>query len=204
MNGVKNIIFDLGGIFIQLDFQKTNEAFQQLGTKQFNHYFTQTHSNDLFAALETGILSPSEFYNEFRKETGITATDEAIAAAWNAMLINFPKERIDWLLTIKEKYNIFLYSNTNQIHYDYFMQMFQRDTGYENFNQYFIKTYYSHEIKMRKPDAEGFQLIIKEQNLHPEATLFVDDTLPNIHTAQLLGLQTIHLTAPLTVLNLPL
>ncbi|WP_298297606.1 HAD family phosphatase [Hydrotalea sp.] len=204
MNGVKNIIFDLGGIFINLDFQKTTEAFQQLGVTQLNNFFTQTHSNSLFAALETGTITTHEFYDAFRKQTGIVATNEAIALAWNAMLVNFPSDRINWLNAIKDKYNIFLYSNTNQIHYDCFIEMFQSDTGNNNFNHYFKKAYYSHEIRMRKPDADGFQFILEEQNLVPEETLFIDDTLPNIETAHSLGLQIIHLKAPLTVLDLHL
>lgn len=204
MKLVKNIIFDLGGVFINLDFQKTANAFQLLGAQQFADFFTQTYSNNLFAALETGTIATHDFYDAFRKQTGILATNKAIAHAWNAMLINFPPERIEWLDSIQNKYDVFLYSNTNQIHYDCFMEMFKRDTGKDNFNRYFKKAYYSHKIKMRKPDADGFQLILQEQNLAPEETLFIDDTLPNIQTAHSLGLQTIHLKAPLTVLDIPL
>jgi len=204
MKKVHNIIFDLGGIFINLDFQKTTQAFQQLGIQNFQQFFSQNHSNDLFIALETGKISANEFFELLRKTTGINADNQTITDAWNAMLLNFPPERIEWLNKINKQYPVYLFSNTNIIHYNCFMQLFQRDVGMQNFNEQFLKAYYSHEMGMRKPDADGFEYILQQNNLKPEETLFIDDTVANINTAKALGFQTIHLTAPQTVLDLRL
>jgi len=204
MQGVKNIIFDLGGVLFNIDFKKTEAAFVALGVENFSEMFTQHHSNDLFIQLETGAISPDEFYDAFRRETNTNLSNEQIKIAWNGMLVSFTKERIDWLRKIKDRYNIFLFSNTNQIHYDEIMALFKRDVGTDDFNELFIKPYYSHEMRLRKPYFDSFQHIIDEQKLKIEETLFIDDTIKNIESANALGLQTIHLVAPKTVLDLDL
>jgi putative hydrolase of the HAD superfamily len=204
MQKIKNIIFDLGGIFINIDFARTEKAFRELGVANFNVYFTQHHASNLFELLETGKVSTVEFCEAFRKETGINLSNDQIIQSWNALLLDFPIERIKWLDKIREKYNVYLFSNTNQIHYEAFIESFTTQTGLNHFNSYFIKAYYSHEMGLRKPYPESFQYILNEQNLVAEETLFIDDTLKNVEGAKAVGLQTIHLAPPLTVLNLPL
>ena len=149
MQQIKNIIFDLGGIFINIDFAKTEQAFTDLGITNFNDFFTQHHASELFELLETGKISPSAFCETFRLETNTQLTDDQIIHAWNALLLDFPKERISWLKQISKKYNIYLFSNTNQIHYDAFMANFTAQTGFDDFNSFFIKAYYSQEMGLR-------------------------------------------------------
>jgi glucose-1-phosphatase len=204
MENIQHIIFDLGGVFLNIDFQKTNQAFEQLGVKDFASYFNQHHSNDLFEDLETGKITNEAFYEAFRKETGTSLTDIQIRDAWNALLLDFPPERISWLEQIKNKYRIFLFSNTNQIHYDYFIADFAKTFPGKDFNSFFIKAYYSQTLGLRKPYVESYQAIIDEQKLNPAATLFIDDTEKNIVGAKAAGLQTIHLVAPQTLLDLGL
>src|SRR4029079_17462432 len=105
MQQIKNIIFDLGGIFLNIDFAKTEQSFVSLGITHFQTLYTQHHSSDLFELLETGKLSPEDFCEAFRKETNSNLTDEQITTAWNALLLDFPLERIQWLESISEKYN---------------------------------------------------------------------------------------------------
>lgn len=204
MHPIKNIIFDLGGIFMNIDFHLTEEAFKQLGVTNFSTMFTQHHANDLFENLETGKIIPEEFYEAFRQATGKPLTNTQIKNAWNALLLNFPKERISWLDNIRKKYHVYLFSNTNIIHYDAFIEIFQQNTGQPSLNQYFIKAYYSHTLGLRKPYVNAYEYILKEQNLIAAETLFIDDTYKNIEGAQEAGLQTIHLVAPRTVLDLEL
>lgn len=204
MQPIKNIIFDLGGVFLNIDFQLTNKAFKDLGVDRFETTFNQHHVNDLFELLETGKLSDNDFYDAFRKESETNLTNEQIKNAWNALLLDFPEERIQWLEEIKGKYNIYLFSNTNQIHYDQFITDFAKAFPGKDFNNYFIKAYYSQTLGLRKPYANSFQKILKEQALKPSETLFIDDTLKNIEGAQSVGLQTVHLVAPFTVLDLGL
>jgi putative hydrolase of the HAD superfamily len=204
MNKIKNIIFDLGGVFMDIDFSRTEKAFVDLGVTNFKELFTQHHASPLFEDLETGKISPEVFYAFFREQTKADLTDEQIKGAWNALLINFPPERLNWLEQIKHKYNIYLFSNTNQIHYDAFMDIFNQETGKDDFNQYFIKAYYSQTLGLRKPYKESYLKIIEEQNLIAAETLFIDDTPKNITGAKEAGLQAILLAPPLTVLDLDL
>ncbi len=201
---IKNIIFDLGGVFLNIDFQLTNKAFIDLGVNGFNEMFTQHFSNPLFELLETGKITDAEFYKAFRQESKTTLTNAQIKTAWNALLLDFPAERIDWLQQISKKYRIFLFSNTNQIHYDCFIEKFKKQYPGVDFDRLFIKAYYSQNLGLRKPYPASFQAILDEQELEVRETLFIDDTIKNVEAAQALGLQTIHLAHPLTVLDLAL
>ena len=204
MEGVKNIIFDLGGVLLNIDFSITEKAFKELGVTQFSNMFTQHHSNDLFVQLETGEISPEDFYEAFRRGTGTNLSDETIKKAWNALLLDFRAPTLTWLETIRFKYRIFLFSNTNQIHHDAFIESYQQLTGNREFDTIFEKAYYSQNMGMRKPNPEPFLYILKENNLNAKETLFIDDTIKNIETAHVLGLKTIHLQWPQTLPELGL
>jgi len=201
---IKNIIFDLGGVFMNLDFNLTQQAFVDLGVSEFAQMFTQHHANDLFEDLETGKISPEIFYDRLRQETNTQLTNDQIKTAWNALILDFPPERMEWLKQIGEKYKVFLFSNTNQIHYDAFMEILARENNCTDFNEHFIKAYYSHEMGLRKPYVESFQKILEEHSLIAAETLFIDDTYKNIEGANKAGLQTIHLLSPLKVTDLNL
>lgn len=204
MTAIKHIIFDLGGVFLNINFQLTSQAFAKLGVTDFNNMFTQHYSNPLFELLETGKITEHEFYDAFREATKVALTNQEIKDAWNALLLDFPPERIQWLEQMAKKYNLYLFSNTNQIHYDCFMQQFEQVFNGKNFNDYFIKAYYSQDLGLRKPYPNAFEAILNEQSLNPAETLFIDDTIKNVEAAAGLGMQTIHLTPPLTVLDLNL
>lgn len=190
---IKNIIFDLGGVFIDLDFTKTRDAFIQSGVINFDHYFDQSHSNPLFARLEVGSITPEEFYETFRTETGLNLSDANIKENWNALLGSFRKASLQLLASLKEKYRLFLFSNNNLIHFEAVIAAYQAEIGGGDFNDYFEKAYYSHEMNYRKPDIDSFLFILNENNLVPGETLFVDDTLINIRGAEAAGLQTLWL-----------
>lgn len=204
MQPIKNIIFDLGGVFMNLDFSLTEKAFAALGVERFQEMFSQHHSNDLFEQLETGKISPEAFYDAFREESGISRSNEQIREAWNALLLDFPQERLDWLGEMAVKYRVYLYSNTNKIHYDAFMDILRTENNCTDFNDYFLNAYYSHELGLRKPYAASFKKILELENLVAAETLFIDDTFKNIQGAKQAGLQTRHLVAPETVLDLGL
>jgi putative hydrolase of the HAD superfamily len=193
MTSIKNILFDLGGVFLDINYQLTEKAFIDLGITDFDQRFNQQFSNTLFEDLETGRIDPKTFYNRFRAETGTSLADEAIEKAWNALLLDFPPNRLEWLEAIGRKYPVYLYSNTNIIHYQCFMKMFEDTFEGKNFNQYFRRAYYSHELGLRKPYAASYTKIMELENLLPGETLFIDDTLKNINGAKEAGLQTLWL-----------
>ena len=204
MKKIKNILFDLGGIFIEIDFNKTKEAFAALGVANFDDLYTQHTAASLFEKLETGIYSANEFYDAFRKNTQLPLPNQQIQHAWNAMLGTFPLDRLEWLNEIRSRYRVYLYSNTNIIHHQAFQEIYKRCTGRESFDEYFIKAHYSHELGLRKPYAESFTQLLALENLAAHETLFVDDTPGNIEGAAKAGLQTILLAPPKTVFDLDL
>ena len=204
MNNIKNIIFDLGGVFIDINYQKTEVAFINAGITNFNDLYNQHLASSVFEDLETGKIIPSFFYNELRNISKTQLSDSTIKSAWNAMLGDFWPNEINWLASIKNKYRLFLYSNTYQIHYETFTTLFQQETGKGSFDEYFIKAYYSHTFGLRKPYAASFQKILEEQQITAAETLFIDDTLVNIEGAKEAGLQTIHLAPPKRVSELGL
>ena len=191
---IKNIIFDLGGVLLDIDFTKTRNAFVQSGVVNFDDYFHQSHSNPLFTDLETGLITPEKFYENFRAETGLNISDESIKNNWNALLGSFRPASLELLASLKENYKLFLFSNTNLIHFEAFILAFEKQIGTQSFHDYFERAYYSHEMNYRKPDVKSFQFIINENNLQPAETLFVDDTLINIKGAEAAGLQTLWLS----------
>jgi putative hydrolase of the HAD superfamily len=196
MAPIKNIIFDLGGVFIQIDYPKTEAAFIAAGVTDFTALYSQHHAGPLFEHLETGKISPKEFYDQFRLASGHDLTDEHIEQCWNAMLGDFFPAALDWLEKISKQYRIFLYSNTNAIHYKAFSTAFTKQTGKKSFDDYFITAYYSHTFGLRKPYADSYSALLQKENLLAAETLFIDDTAVNIEGAKQAGLQTIHLVAP--------
>ena len=204
MQQIKNIIFDLGGVFLNINLKLTEKAFSDLALPDFTAIYSLSSTIQLFENLETGAISPSEFYEGMRAFSGLPLTNQQIQNAWNALLLDFPEERLQWLNTIRKKYNIYLFSNTNKIHYDYFMNAYHHQTGGKNFNDFFIKAWYSHEVSLRKPDPQSFITLMQQENLSAAETLFIDDTYVNIEGAAKAGLHTIHLVAPKTVIDLEL
>ena len=184
---------------MDIDFKKTRDAFIASGIKDFDTFFQQSYSNPLFAGLETGIIDPKDFYEAFRNEAGVPLSDEIIRENWNALLGDFRKKSVEYLGSLKNKYRVFLFSNTNLIHYEAFMILFDQQFGGGNFHDYFEKAYYSHELKRRKPEVDSFRFILKENSLQAGETLFVDDTLKNIEGALAAGMQTLWLQGEMRI-----
>lgn len=194
----------MGGVFLKIDYKKTEQAFIDLEVDQFSQFFKQDYSSGLFEDFETGKIDVPHFYAEFRREIQMNLSDEVIEKAWNAMLGNFPQDRLEWLSKIKNKYKVYLFSNTNQVHYDCIMETFRRENGQPDFNDYFIKAYYSHEVHLRKPHVDSYTKLLELAGLTASETLFIDDTLNNVEGAAAAGMPTVYLKPPMTVLDLSL
>ena len=198
---IKNIIFDFGGVLLNIDYNLTIAGFKKLGLNHFEKYYSQAEQNDLFDKHETGNINPQEFREELKKQIINNCTDEEIDYAWNAMLLDLPKERLELLNSIRTKYRIFLLSNTNKIHHAAFSSSLKIKFNKDIFSDLFEKAYFSHEVKMRKPNAEIFEFVLNENNLKPEETLFIDDSIQHIEGAKKLGLQTIFLKKGESILS---
>lgn len=189
MKDIKNIIFDLGGVILNLDNQLTEDAFIALGTRPLKEYFGHGHAASFFKEYEVGAISDREFVDNIRSLTGIDAPDEEIIRAWNALLLDFPPERIQLLKELRKNYRLFLFSNTNALHLAHLQQIYRNTFSEGELDDHFERAYYSHTLKMRKPEVEPFQYILKENQLKGEETLFVDDALINVEGAERAGLK---------------
>jgi HAD superfamily hydrolase (TIGR01509 family) len=202
MIGIKNIIFDLGGVIINLDNQLTEDAFIALGTRPIKEYFGHGHAASFFKDYEVGDLSDQQFIDNIRSHTGITATDEAIVGAWNALLLDFPPERIRLLKELRKKYRVFLFSNTNALHLAHLQKIYRKTfPGAGELDDHFERAYYSHIMRQRKPDVGSFQYILDENQLKGEETLFVDDALINVEGAEKAGLKGLYLRPGTTIID---
>ena len=188
MKTFENIIFDLGGVIINLDYNRTAQAFIDLGLKNFNEIYSKAQQYHLFDDFEKGIMPPENFRAELRKYLPSETTDEQIDKAWNAMLLDIPVHRVEWLRKVGERYRIFLLSNTNTIHVDSFTKMADNVYGQGEFERVFERHYYSCQMGMRKPDAEIFERVLQENNLDKSRTLFIDDSIQHVEGAIRTGL----------------
>jgi len=184
----KNIIFDLGGVILTLDYQRTIDEFSKLANVDFNEFFTQYQQITFFDEFEKGEISPSQFRNSIREKFNLVATDSQIDFAWNAMLGYIPEERIEFLKGLKSEKRIFLLSNTNQIHLEGFNRIIKEKNNMHGLSSLFEKTYYSHHTGMRKPDSNIFKMVLEDNNLDPSETLFIDDSIQHIEGAKEVGL----------------
>ena len=191
----ENIIFDLGGVLLNIDYHKTEAAFNELGFSQFTKMYSQYSANPLFEHLETGLVSNEDFYGELIKMSEGTINERQINQAWNAMLLDFREPSLAFLKELGKRHQLFLLSNTNAIHHEAFMKIFDAEIGESSFDSYFLKAYYSHLLGLRKPNKDIFEFILEDSNLKPGQTLFIDDSYNNIDTARSLGFMT-HLLLP--------
>jgi glucose-1-phosphatase len=191
---LKNLIFDLGGVILDLSFQRTFDAFARLANIDAEAVANSYYGRPEFFAYEKGELTDEEFRAILRKLFAISASDAELDACWNAMLVDIPLNRIQLLEKLRGRFQIFLLSNTNSIHAKCFNQMIKNRTDYPSLERLFDKAYYSHEIKMRKPDPEIFECVLNDSNISAHDTLFLDDNLDNIQSAKRMGIKTIHVS----------
>jgi glucose-1-phosphatase len=200
MQNIKNIIFDYGNVIFLIDFKRTQHTFTELGIENVERFFGHTGHDPLFDAFEQGFISAAEFRDGIRRITKRPElTDIQIDQAWNTLLIGVPPVNHHILLKAKEKYRTFLLSNTNEIHYKWIINYLQNEYHLQSNEGLFEKDYYSHLMKMRKPDAQIFEYIMRENNLRADETLFIDDSPQHIEGAKKLELQTHLLSAPETL-----
>lgn len=186
MEGIKNIIFDLGGVILNIDYQKTIDEFAKLGISNFETIFSQSNQNEVSDQFERGEITEKEFYESIKDISGVEFSFSQYQFAWNALLLDLPPEKIELLKELKPNYRLFLYSNTNETHYKKFITQVEAD-----FESIFEKTYYSHLFGRRKPEVASFDKILKENNLIPQETVFIDDSIQHIEGAKLSGISTV-------------
>lgn len=176
------LVLDLGNVILPLNITATYQAFEKLGARE-----TLQKDHPLFHDWERGTTSPDQFLAAIRGELKFAATDASIWEAWHAMLLSMPEDHIWQLKMLRKQYRLVLLSNINHAHEQQIKKM-MGPFGYSHFLRQFHAIYYSHHVGMRKPDAEIFKKVLKDQKLKAAEVLFVDDTEENIRAAEKLGI----------------
>ena len=200
---IKNLVFDLGGVVVDINPAASFSAIQALAAdstlvdEQFSEH------TDLFFDYEKGLIDDPQFragVRELIHQPNLAAA--AIDEAWCCMLLDVPSPRLQLLTELKRRYRTFVLSNTNYIHVKAFNQIIATASEHSTINAFFEKVYYSHELKMRKPEAQIYQYILEDSNLLPHETLFLDDREENLVAAEALGIKTQRVTPEYGIIDI--
>lgn len=187
------IIFDLGGVIIDIEPALTHEAFIKLGKPDVDQSFTKTTVKGVFHDFEVGAFSRQDFLNLLGQEIGNAGIKpDDIENAWNALLGDIHPARVELVKRLKESHRTFVLSNTNEIHIDWINQYLSRNFGVNSLDPWFERVYFSHDLKMRKPGVEIYKEVLRREGLRAETTLFIDDNLDNLEGARMAGLEVLH------------
>lgn len=201
-NNIKNIIFDLGGVVIDIDFELTFKALAELSPYSLDETKKIMGELNIWDIYERGELSDNEFIKTLKKELKITAYNDKVIAAWNALLLQIPKERIELIRTLNNKYQTYVLSNTSLYHIIGLNQILKDSSGDLSLHSVMNNTiYFSYEINRRKPDLDIYEFVIKDANINPSETVFLDDNLDNVLAAREAGLNAIHVEVPKTIMH---
>jgi len=199
---IKNIIFDLGAVLLNIDYEGPAKALKAIGITHFETVYSKAKQEKVFDNFEKGRITPYEFRNMLRPYFGEDFTDIEIDKVWNAVILDFPKHRIDLLLSLKNNYRTFLLSNTNSIHYDFYTKDLTQTYNGLNWETLFEKAYFSFEMDARKPEKIIYENAIAQSGIIPEETVFIDDLKENINAATSCGLNAVWLREGIDVVDL--
>ena len=188
---IRNIVFDLGGVLVDLDFKAAINGLQKAGFANVKEQLQAFDREGIFQKFELGEMTAEEFRTAIRENSTVELTDEEVDALWNAMLLEVPREKLELILHLRGKYMVYLLSNTNSIHWDYVCKNAFNYRGFR-VNDYFEETFLSYEMHLAKPDKAIFEKVLQDANLLPEETLFIDDSEANCKAASELGIHTRH------------
>jgi len=202
----KNIIFDLGGVILNIDPQKTVDAFAHQVYKNHNaeisHLYQKIVEGTLLIEYEKGNIDDHDFRASLCQKLDIELSTEQFDAAFNAMLLNYTKERIDLILSLSKTHNVYLLSNTCHIHYEFYNNLIRKEFGLNGLTDLFKKMFLSFEMGLRKPDVNIYRTLLEEAGIDAADSVFIDDSEPNVRGAQMAGITGIHKPANIDLISI--
>jgi len=198
---IKNIIFDLGAVVLNIDYNGPEKLLRQMGFDNFSTYYSKARQSSLFDDFEKGIISPAAFRLKFIEYTGFDLSDDTIDRIWNSMILDFPEDRMALLIELKNHYNTYLLSNTNKIHYDFYTKQLADEHKGLSWKELFHKTFFSHEMGLKKPNQEIYLKVLSTAGIKAEESLFIDDLFTNIEAAQQCGIHTLWLKEGMNLMD---
>lgn len=198
LSTVKNLIFDLGGVILDLSVDHTIDGLATLSGFGADEVLKRYTTEEGFELYEKGGMSDRDFRQFVKDVYQVRVADDQVDAVWNAMLRGIPDKKLALLDQLRSSYNIFLLSNTNNIHLQHVNNVMMPATahGSRSLDSFFHRAYYSHLVRMRKPDTEIFEHVLADSRLRAEETLFLDDNAANIRGAAAVGIQTFWVETP--------
>ena len=191
--GIRNLLFDLGGVIINLDRQRCVDALTALGDEKADEMLDLSVQRGTLMDLEEGKISPSDFFKRMRQKIGKAVSDEEIVHALNELLIGIPLDRLTLLRKLRQRFNVMMLSNTNPIMFDTKIAECFAQEGL-SITDYFDDVYLSYRLKSCKPDIAIFKKVIELPRIVPQETLFFDDSQKNLDAAASLGFKTFLVT----------
>ena len=183
---IKNLLFDLGGVIMNIKREQCVAAFQRLGMSDVDSFLGEYSQKGPFLRLEAGEITPSEFRDEVRQYISQEVSDADIDEAFCEFLVGIPRHRLEELRNLRNHYRIYMLSNTNPIMWESRIAQEFRQEGLE-MNDYFDGIVTSFEAKSIKPDSRIFEYAIEKCQLNPGETVFIDDSLANLEASSKLG-----------------
>lgn len=186
---IENIIFDLCGPICDIEPRKIINTFKQYGVQNAEELFAELPQKEFLKDFEAGKISAEEFRNQIREITKTDLSDLIIDKAWNSCFVRLPKKHVELLGHLKLNYKVFLLSNSDEINYNYFKEIFEEQLGFDFFQLIFNDCFISCKTGIRKPSKESFLQITEKHQLSIEKTVFVDDSIKNIEGARAIGIR---------------
>lgn len=201
-DSIKNIVFDLGDVIINIDVPRAAQSFATLSGRETTEVIRLFEEGKVFRQFETGQLDAPGFRAYVRQLLDNSGWEDAeIDTAWNSLLLDLPADRVELLKQLGKNYRLFLLSNTSSIHIEAINKILHQASGVSNLDDLFEKIFLSYEMGIMKPHPDIYQRVLEEAGIRAEETLFLDDNADNIRAASALGIQTIHVQKPLTILD---
>lgn len=190
---MKNLMFDLGGVIMEIERRRAVEALTAIGLSDANEMLGEYGQHGIFLDLELGKVTPAEWREELRRHIKGEVSDEEINQAFEKFLIGIPVERLRELEELHREHKLYLLSNTNKVMWDGMIRReFEKD-GHD-MGYYFDGIIPSFEVHCYKPDAEIFEKACEKFGIRPEETIFFDDSKANVEAAKALGFGGVHVS----------
>lgn len=190
------LIFDLGNVIIDIDYQNSLRLIRNHLSELIQDRVTGFYLTDFHKDYEKGLIDSPTFRNSVRSYFDQDWEDQKVDELWNSLLVTIPANRLELIAKLKNKYQIGVLSNTNQIHIEAVDTMLKRDHGIENLNQIFHRVFLSHEMGLSKPSPEIYEKMVSELGTTPDRVVFFDDLEANVKGAASVGIQAVHVTGP--------
>ena len=198
---IKNLVFDLGGVLLDIDFKRTFDGFNDLGMHKASELNDHPDVLGLFMALERGERSPENFRKRFRVLTGFGGCDNDLDTAFNALLVGFVPERVARVQELSKNFNTYILSNTNAIHCEHYNKMLFDTMVIKNLDHLVKKAYYSHDLGSRKPEKEIYLRMLEDSGIRAGESLFIDDRQENLDAARKVGFEVMLVDEENTILE---